>query len=77
MRNLPHPTPFTLHNQASNPFTAEPFDAGQTYEVCFYGTKDGAIGLERQTRVRCITISIPTTYPIYLAGMWVRPRALI
>lgn len=37
-------------------------------QVCFYGTKDGAIGIEKQTSVRCITISVPTTFPIYLAG---------
>ena len=49
-------------------FTASPADAGKTYEVCFYGTKDGAIGLEKQTDVRCVFIFVPTTYPIYVAG---------
>lgn len=36
--------------------------------MCFYGTKDGAIGFEKQTAVRCVTIAVPTTFPIYLAG---------
>ena len=45
-----------------------PADAGKTYEVCFYGTKDGAIGSEKQTDVRCVFIYVPTTDPIYVAG---------